>query len=141
MIGRWLRLAILAYLWAALIEDTTIFVLAWVYPDLWFKLFHHSVPQGLEVALLRRSAGQWAAFALAQAIALALWRKKPVWLAVVAGIRFSDLFTDISYIVAAPSLTPFAWIVLSSPAALNLVGVVIMLKGFEQANRASGVYR
>ncbi len=141
MIGRWLRLAILAYLWAALIEDSVIFVLAWVYPDLWFKLFHHSVPQGLEVALLRRSAGQWAAFALAQAIALALWRKKPVWLAVVAGIRFSDLFTDISYIVAAPSLTPFAWIVLSSPAALNLVGVVIMLKGFEQANRASGVYR
>ncbi|WP_372784732.1 hypothetical protein [Phenylobacterium sp.] len=135
MIGRWLRLAILAYLWAALIEDTTIFVLAWVYPDLWFKLFHHSVPQGLEIALLRRSAGQWAAFALAQAIALALWRRKPVWLAVVAGIRFSDLFTDISYILAAPTLTPLGWILLSPPAVLNLVGVVIMLKGYEQASR------
>jgi hypothetical protein len=136
VIGRWLRLAILAYLWAALAEDTVIFVLAWVCPDLWFQLFHHSTPAGLEVALLRRSAGQWAAFALAQAIALALWRKKPVWLAVVAGVRFSDLFTDISYILAAPSLTPLGWVLLSPPAALNLVGVVIMLWGYEQAQRA-----
>jgi hypothetical protein len=137
VIGRWLRLAILAYLWAALAEDTVIFVLAWVYPDLWFQLFHHSVPQGLEVALLRRSAGQWAAFALAQAIALALWRKNPVWLAVVAGVRFSDLFTDISYILAAPSLTPLSWVLLSPPAVLNLVGVVIMLRGYEQAQGAA----
>jgi hypothetical protein len=138
VIGRWLRLAILAYLWAALIEDTGIFVLAWVYPDLWFQLFHHSAPSGLEVALLRRSAGQWAAFTLAQAITLALWRRKPVWLAVAAGIRFSDLFTDISYILAAPTLTPLGWIALSPPAVLNLVGVVILLKGFEEANRGRG---
>ena len=137
MIGRWLRLAILAYLWAALTEDTVIFVLAWAYPDLWFQLFHHTKPAGLEVALLRRSAGQWAAFALAQAIALALWRKKPVWLAVVAGVRFSVLFTDISYILAAPSLTPLGWALLSPPAVLNLVGVVIMLRGYEQAQRGS----
>jgi len=136
VIGRWLRLAILAYLWGALAEDTIIFILAWVYPDLWFQLFHHSVAQGLEVALLRRSAGQWAAFALAQAIALALWRKQPVWLAVVAGIRFSDIFTDVSYILAAPSLTPLGWVLLSPPAALNLLGVVIMLKGYEQMRTA-----
>jgi hypothetical protein len=136
VIGRWLRLAILAYLWAALTEDTVIFVLAWIYPDLWFQLFHHATPAGLEVALLRRSAGQWAAFALAQAIAIARWRKKPVWLAVVAGVRFSDLFTDISYILAAPTLTPLGWLLLSPPAVLNLVGVVIMLKGLEEANRA-----
>jgi hypothetical protein len=135
VIGRWLRLAILAYLWAALTEDTLIFVLAWVYPDLWFQLFHRSTPTGLEVALLRRSAGQWAAFALAQAIALALWRTKPVWLAVVAGIRFSDLFTDISYILAAPSLTPLGWVLLSPPAVLNLIGVVIMLQGYEQMDK------
>lgn len=135
MIARPLRLAILVYLWGALIEDTTIFVLAWLYPDLWFHLFHAAPPAGLEVTLLRRAAGQWAAFALAQAIALGWWRRKPVWLAVVAGVRFSDLFTDVSYIIAAPTLTPLGWIVLSPPALLNLVGVVIMLKGFEQANR------
>ncbi|MCW3474174.1 hypothetical protein [Limobrevibacterium gyesilva] len=133
MIERRLRVAILVYLWAALAEDTLLFVLAWVIPDLWFRLLHESAPAGLEVALLRRSAGQWAAFALAQAIALWRWRKQPEWLAVVAGVRFSDLFTDVSYILAVPALTRLGWILLLPPPLLNLVGVVIMLRGYRQA--------
>jgi len=114
-IAPWLRIAIIAYLWAALAEDTVLFVLAWIAPDLWFRLLHASVPAGLEIALLRRSAGQWAAFALAQAIALARWRRQPEWLAVAAGIRFSDLFTDLSYILAVPGLTRLGWVVLIPP--------------------------
>jgi len=90
VIQPWLRYAILAYLWAALAEDTVLFVLAWIAPELWFRLLHASTPTDLEIALLRRSAGQWAALALAQAIALTWWQKKPVRLAVVAGVRFSD---------------------------------------------------
>ena len=133
MIDRRLKTLIVIYLWAALIEDTIIFVLAWVTPDLWFRLFHASLPAGLEVALLRRSAGQWAAFALAQAITLWRWPKDPVWLAVAAGVRFSDLFTDVSYILAVPSLTRLGWLLLTPPAFLNLVGVVIMLTGYRQA--------
>jgi hypothetical protein len=43
--------------------------------------------------------------ALAQAITLWRWPKDPVWLAESAGIRFSDLFTDVSYMLAVPSLT------------------------------------
>ncbi len=134
MIERRLRLAVLVYLWAALAEDTVIFALAWIRPALWFQLLHHAQPAtGLEVALLQRSAGQWAAFALAQAIALWRWKTAPVWLAVAAGIRFSDLFTDVSYIIGAPSLTPLGWALLSPPPLLNLVGVVILLKAFDQA--------
>jgi len=132
-----LRIAVLAYLWAALAEDTLLFVLAWIAPDLWFRLLHAAVPAGLEIALLRRSAGQWAAFALAQAIVLWRWRRRPEWLAVAAGIRFSDLFTDVSYILAVPMLTRLGWIVLLPPPLLNLVGVVIMLAGYRQAARAA----
>src|ERR1700743_2124265 len=99
MLGRRLRILILVYLWGALIEDTLLFVVAWVAPDLWFRVFHHAFPIGFEVAFFRRSAGQWAAFALDQAITLWRWKKQPVWLAVEAGIRFSDLFTDVSYII------------------------------------------
>jgi hypothetical protein len=132
VIERRLAIAIRVYLWAALAEDTLLFGLAWIAPDLWFRILHASAPAGLEVALLRRSAGQWAAFALAQAIALWYWRKKPIWLAVVAGVRFSDLFTDISYMLAVPALTPLGWILLSPPPVLNLVGVVIMLWGYRQ---------
>ena len=138
MIGHRLRILILVYLWAALAEDTFLFLMAWVAPDLWFQIFHRTVPAGLEIAFLRRSAGQWAAFAVVQAITLWRWGKNPVWLAVEAGVRFSDLFTDISYAVAAPSLTTLGWILLLPPAALNFIGVVIMLRGYEQAQtRAS----
>jgi hypothetical protein len=133
MIERRLRIVILVYLWGALIEDTVLFVLSWLMPELWFQILHHSTAQGLETALLRRSAGQWAAFALGQAIALACWRKRPEWLVVVAGIRFSDLFTDVSYILAVPSITPLGLMVLLPPPFLNLLGVVIMLWGYRQA--------
>jgi hypothetical protein len=132
VIERRLRAVILVYLWVALVEDTALFLMAWLAPDLWFKVFHASTPAGLEVALLRRSAGQWAAFALAQAITLWRWRKEPVWLAVAAGIRFSDLFTDISYVLAVPSLTTAGWCLLLPPPLLNLIGVVIMLRGYRQ---------
>jgi hypothetical protein len=61
-----------------------------------------------------------------------------VWLAVTAGVRFSDLFTDLSYILAVPSLTTLGWILLLPPPVLNLVGVVIMLRGYYQARKPSG---
>jgi len=139
VIERRLRIAILIFLWAALVEDTLLFVMAWVAPDIWFRVFHATVPAGLETAFLRRSAGQWAAFALAQAITLWRWKKDPVWLVITAGVRFSDLFTDISYVLAVPSLTTLGWIFLLPPPLLNLVGVVIMLLGYQQLR--SGVER
>jgi hypothetical protein len=138
MIDRRLKTIIVIYLWAALVEDTVLFVMAWLAPDIWFRLLHAGVPAGLETALLRRSAGQWAAFALAQAITLWRWRKDPVWLAVSAGVRFSDLFTDVSYILAVPSLTTLGWMLLVPPPFLNLVGVVIMLCGYRQARTPVG---
>jgi hypothetical protein len=137
MIERRLRILILIFLWAATLEDTFLFLMAWFAPDLWFKVFHASLPAGLEVAFLRRSAGQWAAFALAQAITLWRWQKQPVWLPITAGIRFSDLFTDISYILAVPSLTPIGWILLLPPPLLNLVGVIILLRGYNQIRNST----
>jgi hypothetical protein len=133
VIDRRLKTLILLYLWGALIEDATIFILSWVAPELWFRLFHHGIPAGLEVALLRRSGGQWAAFALGQAIVLWQWRRHPEWLAVAAGLRFSDLFTDLSYLIAAPSLTRFGKMLFPIFPILNIIGVIIFLKGYYQA--------
>jgi hypothetical protein len=132
MIERRLKTAIVVFLWAALVEDTLLFLMTWLAPDLWFHAFHASAPSGLDVAWLRRSGGQWAAFALAHAITLWRWRTAPVWLAVSAGVRFSDLFTDVLYIAAVPSLTKAGWILLLPPPALNLLGVIIMLRGYDQ---------
>lgn len=132
MIDRRLKIVILLYLWVALAEDTLLFLISWFAPDLWFRIFHHSLPVDLDVAFLRRSGGQWAAFALGQALTLWQWRKNPVWLPIAAGLRFSDLFTDISYILAAPSLTTTGWLLLLPPPVLNLIGVVIFLRGYKQ---------
>jgi hypothetical protein len=137
MIERRLRIVILIYLWVALVEDSALFLMAWLDPDVWFRIFHASQPSALEVAFLRRSAGQWAAFALAQGITLWRWKKKPVWLAVTAGVRFSDLFTDLSYILAAPTLTTAGWLLLTPPAFLNLIGVVIMLRGYREVTETT----
>ena len=122
MIDRRLKTLIVIYLSVATVEDTVLFLLAWIAPDLWFRLFHAGVPAGLETALL-----------LAQAITLWRWPKAPVWLAVSAGIRFSDLFTDLSYILAVPSLTTLGWMALTPPPFLNAIGVVILLRGYRQS--------
>jgi len=135
MIDRLLKTAILVFLWVALVEDTFLFLMAWFAPDLWFRVFHAAAPTDLEIAFLRRSGGQWAAFALAQAITLWRWRKNPAWLAVAAGVRFSDLFTDLFYVLSVPSLTTLGWVLLMPPPWLNLVGVVIMLRGYKQTLR------
>ncbi|MDQ6912254.1 MAG: hypothetical protein M3128_05200 [Verrucomicrobiota bacterium] len=134
---RILKTSVLIYLWAALIEDSVLFVMSWLAPQVWFHLFHNTTTfTVLETAFLRRSGGQWLAFALAQAITLLCWRKWPVWLVITAGVRFSDLFTDICYILAAPALTKLGWLLLLPPPLLNLIGVVIMLRGYEQIRSA-----
>ena len=132
MIPRPLKIAILIFLYVATLEDTLIFLMSWFAPDLWFRLFHGTLPAGLETAFLRRSAGQWLAFAIVQAIAILRWRKAPIWLIVVAAVRFSDLFTDISYVLtAASSLTTLGWACLLPPTLLNAIGIVIMVCGYK----------
>jgi hypothetical protein len=126
----------LLFLGGALFEDTALCVMSWWQPDLWFHLFHHAGPLGFDVALLRRAGGQWAAFALVQAIALLRWRTQPLWLVIVAGARSSDLFTDLSYIAAVPSLTPFGWVALLPPAFLNLAFAVTMMVAWRQLRKA-----
>ena len=130
------------YLWGALALDVVIAVLAWTHPELWFRLFHQTAPATvMEVALLRRSADQWAAFAAAQALTLALWRDHPQWLAIAAGVRFSDLATDLSYLLAAPGLTRLGWACLLPPAPLNLIGFLMLLRCYRMAAkvRATGL--
>jgi hypothetical protein len=130
MIPRPLKIAILIFLYVATLEDTLIFLMSWLAPDLWFRLFHGTIPAGLETAFLRRSGGQWLAFAMVQAIAILRWQKAPIWLVVVAAVRFSDLFTDISYVASAPSLTPTGWACLLPPTLLNAIGIMIMIWGY-----------
>ena len=132
MITMPVKVLMLVFLGGALVEDTSLCVLSWWQPDLWFHVFHHADPLGFDVALLRRAGGQWAAFALVQAIALLRWRTQPLWLVIVAGARISDLFTDLSYFASVPSLTPIGWVALLPPAFLNLAFALTMMAAWRQ---------
>jgi hypothetical protein len=132
VIERRLKILILIFLWAALVEDTLLFVMAWVAPDLWFRVFHATLPAGLDVAWLRRSAGQWIAFSLVQGVTLWRWKTEPLWLIVTAVARFTDLFTDISYVISAPALTHLGWVFLLPPPVLNFIGIAILMRGYQQ---------
>ena len=87
--------------------DALLAVVALGLPDLWFQLFHgipYVDPQGTPadlVGLLRRSGAVWAAFTLFQFIAFLRWRERPYWLAVVAGIRLTEVFSDWTYLFFA----------------------------------------
>lgn len=118
----------LAYLWSGLILDVVISVLAWIDPALWFAFFHETSPQGFEVALLRRAAGQWTTFALAQGLALCYFRRWPTWLAIMAGIRLSDIFTDLFYLLSAQPLTTHGQLLLAPLPLVNLAGVFLLLR-------------
>jgi hypothetical protein len=116
---------------ALIILDAVISIGAFFFPGLWFKLFHNAPyidPQGF----LRRCAANWLAFALIQSIALLKWEKKPYWLAVVAGVRFSDVFTDWTYLYFASSLTMFGKITLFLISPLNLLFGLYFLAAYKK---------
>ena len=47
-------------------------------------------------------------------------------------IIVSDLFTDLSYIAAVPSLTTLGWALLTPPAFLNAAFIVTMLLAYRR---------
>jgi hypothetical protein len=87
--------------------DVALAALALLWPQTWFALFHDA-PYVDPAGLLRRTGAGWAAFALVQAIAAWRWRASPVWLGVVAGVRWTELFTDWTYLAVAEHVTTAA---------------------------------
>jgi hypothetical protein len=111
------------------IFDVTLTLWAFAFPELWFHVFH-GVPYDDPEAFLRRCGANWAAFALVQLIAFLRWRRAPVWLALVAGVRLSDIFTDLTYVLMAHDTTWFAKLTLAPMAVCNLLLGVVLLKAY-----------
>ncbi len=131
--GRWID----AVLGALVVFDVALTVWAVAFPSLWFEAFH-GVPYDDPQGFLRRCGANWAAFALVQAVARLRWKRQPHWLAVVAGVRLSDVFTDWTYLYVARDVTAFARgsLVLMSPGNL-LLGLFFL--GCYRKARRSGV--
>jgi len=118
-----------ALLAVLVVFDLLLVVWAFAFPDLWFQAFH-GVERVDPQHLLQRMGANWAAFFLFQLIALLRWRAAPKWLLVVAGVRFSDIFTDITYVVLSEDTTWFAWATLPLMSLLNLAMGLWLLRAW-----------
>jgi hypothetical protein len=100
--------------------DVVLTVLAGFFPQLWMDAFH-GVPYDDPQQLLRRCAANWVAFALCQGLAFSRWRTQPSWLAVVAGVRLSDIFINATVVGPARDTTVFAKLTLAPMSVINLL--------------------
>ncbi len=116
---------------ALFVFDVGLVIWAGAFPELWFRAFH-GVPYDDPQLYLRRCAANWAAFALMQGIALWRWRRDYVWLVIVAGVRLSDIFTDLTEVIIAPNRTMFAIATLAPMSAINLLLGVVLLRAYRQ---------
>ena len=95
-------------------------VICFFFPQMWFGVFHgtaYSDPEGL----LRRTGAIWATFSVLQLIALLKWRQKPYWIAIIAGVRLSEIFADWTYLAFAQNLTLFGRIALFLASPSNMI--------------------
>lgn len=116
--------------------DVTLTIWAGVFPQWWAFAFH-GVPYDDPQQLLRRCAANWAAFALFQGVAFARWRRQPEWLAVVAGVRLSDIFTDATVIALARDTTWFAKATLAPMSLINLLMGLWLLRAYRWRTQAT----
>ena len=89
---------------------------AWgfLFPEVWFGVFHDAPvvdPQGL----LARCAANWLAFFVIQLVALLSWERAPWLLLLVAGCRLGDCLTDLTCLLSCERIT--VWGAIAFPAA------------------------
>ncbi len=108
--------------------DIGYFVAAFFFSDVWSTLFHGQIyPDAL--GLLKRTSAIWATFVIFQTIALLFWRKNHLWLAVVAGMRLTEMCCDWVYALSAVQLTWFGWFALLCTPLSNIwLGYVLLNK-------------
>ncbi len=133
-----LKISVDVVLVAAILIDVVLCGLTWVSPETWFEVLHGTSDNAAFYPFLRRCGGHWAAFALFQLVALVRWRQAFHWLVLAAGLRFSDLFTDLTYLLSSPNLSSGGGLSLLVPPVLNLGMGLLLMYAFHQALAATG---
>ncbi len=108
-------------------------------PDKWYLTFHGVQYDNLDVeGLLKRTGAVWVAFTLLQLIALFRWRKAPWWLVLIAGVRWTELFSDWVYIYVAHSMTTIGTIGLFISPPGNLAFGIFLIWAYKKIMRCGG---
>lgn len=101
-------------------------------PDIWVKIMHGTDGFIDAFGLIRRMGAVWLAFILFQLAALLFWQKHPFLLVLVAGIRFTEIFSDWFYWYFAGHATWFADFGLLVSPPSNLIFGIILFRAFRQ---------
>lgn len=109
--------------------DLTLVPWAFIWPDTWFEVWH-GVPRVDPQAFLARCGANWLAFLLLQVVALWRWRRETFWLAVVAGVRLSDVFTDLTISLAAQDVTLAAQILFPLTGLGNAAVGILLIRSY-----------
>jgi hypothetical protein len=114
------------FLVALVALDAVLSTVAIGFPERWSQTFH-GLPYDDPAGLLRRTGAVWVAFTLLQAVARLRWQREPYWLPLVAGVRFTELFSDWATIFAARQVTTLGIVglLLSPPANLGF-GLILI---------------
>lgn len=108
---------------ALIVFDLVLPALVFFAPGMWTRMLH-GVPLDDPMGLLHRLGAGWAAFAFWQIVAYFSWEREPGWLAVVAGIRWTETWADWVYLWfahLAHHATTSAWISLGLASPVNLL--------------------
>lgn len=135
MISKRLRTSIYVLLVFLVILDIVLSATCLLAPEKWFSIFHDAPyvdPQGL----LKRTGAVWVAFTLLQLIAVFKWEKQPWWLVLIAGVRWTELFSDWTYIYVSQSITTMGWIGLFISPPGNLVFGWFLIWAYRKVMRA-----
>jgi hypothetical protein len=114
-----------------IVLDIVLSTLAIAFPNTWFHAMHgmdYVDPAGL----LRRTGALWVAFVGLQAIALVRWQKQPYWLTLIAGVRFTELFSDWVTIFAAQKMTLAGTLGLAVSPPANLIFGLILIATYKR---------
>ena len=67
------------------------------------------------------------------------WRRAPHWLVLAAGLRFSDILTDWSYLWFCSDVTSLGRILLFSASPANLVCALYLMHAYQRMNHGTAV--
>ena len=136
MISSRLRAFIYVLLAFLVILDIVLSVVALCFPDTWFMTFHGVPYDNLDAqGLLKRTGAIWVAFTLLQLIAFFRWEKETWWLVLIAGVRWTELFSDWTYLYVADSITTMGKIGLLIAPPGNLVFGWILIRVYKKIGK------
>src|SRR5687767_9166497 len=120
-----LRKKVARLLGLLIVVDLGLTLVGFAWPELWFRLIH-GAPADDPQRFLQRAAAAWLVFLGLQVVAYVRFARDPVWLAVIAGVRLSDMLADWTHALFAADVSLLGYACLLSASPVNALAGVFL---------------